>query len=203
MKRLVFIAILVTLVLGGFTLADASLIDNGPDPVTGYHLIYDTNLDITWYNYTYAPVPSPSTSLSQAVAWASSLTVGGVSAWTLPTTPGTMLFAYTSEGQMGELYYTQLGNTAGGPLTNTGPLTKLLTTQPYWYDTLYDANYAFNFYFATGQQSKDGIVGSPDYAIAVHTGDIGPSGVIPIPGAILLFAPGLAGLAAIRRRFKK
>lgn len=26
---------------------------------------------------------------------------------------------------------------------------------------------------------------------------------VPIPGAILLFAPGLAGLAAIRRRFKK
>jgi len=26
---------------------------------------------------------------------------------------------------------------------------------------------------------------------------------VPLPGALLLFAPGLVGLAAVRRRFKK
>jgi hypothetical protein len=48
-------------------------------------------------------------------------------------------------------------------------------------------------------------------AIAVHDGDVLGDGVVlpdgpsptPIPGAILLFAPGLVALAAIRRRFKK
>jgi hypothetical protein len=46
----------------------------------------------------------------------------------------------------------------------------------------------------------------PGYAVTILTesqaGGV-TTGSVPLPGAILLFAPGLAGLAAIRRRFKK
>jgi hypothetical protein len=37
--------------------------------------------------------------------------------------------------------------------------------------------------------------------MAVHSGDVGTP--VPIPGAILLFAPGLSELVVVRRRFKK
>lgn len=55
----------------------ATLIDNGNN------LIYDTRLNITWYD----PPPTPMT-WSQATAWAAGLTVGGTTAgsWSLPQT---------------------------------------------------------------------------------------------------------------------
>ncbi len=40
-------------------------------------------------------------------------------------------------------------------------------------------------------------------SVTFHDFSLTSAQVVPIPGALLLFAPGLAGLAAIRRRFKK
>jgi len=76
MKRL-FIVILVATLLGLSTLSNAALIDNGNN------LIYDTNLNITWYD----PVPTAMT-WDQAMAWAAGLTAGGTTAgsWSLPST---------------------------------------------------------------------------------------------------------------------
>ena len=61
---------------------DASLIDQGGG------LIYDTALNITWYDFNYAGPQGNGATWNQAVAWASALTVGGTSAgsWSLPTT---------------------------------------------------------------------------------------------------------------------
>src|SRR5208337_74912 len=57
--------------------AKAALIDNGNN------LIYDTALNITWYD----PAPTVMT-WNMANTWAAGLTVGGTTAgtWTLPTT---------------------------------------------------------------------------------------------------------------------
>ena len=48
MKTSVLIAAMVT-VLGIATLVHANLLDRGADTL-GYHLIYDTDKNITWYD---------------------------------------------------------------------------------------------------------------------------------------------------------
>ena len=187
MKRSIF-ATAVVLILGFSTLGSAALIDNGGG------LIYDTVQNITWYD----PAPTPMT-WDDAVAWAAHLNVGGVTGWSLPTTPGETP-NYTNEGEMGYLYYNELGNTEGGPLAKKGPLTNLQAYY-YWSGTAYaDPYFAWTFSFNYGLQNP-GFKANSNYALAVHPGDVGAS--VPIPGAILLFASGLAGLSATRRRFKK
>ena len=215
MKKLfifVFAFALSFSVMGTVTNA-APLQDNGGG------LIYDPNLNITWYdipNNTYGLLPDA------ANTWAGSLNLGGVSGWRLPSTPGT-IDGYTSEGEMGQLRL-ELGNTPGQPMTSGVPgfsfliddinnyiPTKYWTTHktvptvskygPGPWDT-----WIFNF-------SDGGYGAGPNYdfyyALAVHDGDIGPNGPItpgdpvttPDPTTILLLGFGLTGVAGIRRKF--
>jgi hypothetical protein len=183
MRKLFFIGTLLT-VLGFSILTNAALIDNGNG------LIYDTDLNITWYD----AVPVYYERWQEANNWADVLTVGGVTGWRLPTTPGTVE-GYTSEGEMGHLYYTELHNT-GGHFTNREPFTNLQSFT-YWTGTPYGLDNAWDFNFSDGVQD---LLHTASYALAVHDGNVG---AVPIPGAILLFAPGLAGIALLRRRFKK
>ena len=73
MKKILFIGIFLT-VLGFSILANAELQNNGNG------LVYDTDLDITWYNPNVSAM-----NWDQAMAWAESLTVGGVTGWRLPS----------------------------------------------------------------------------------------------------------------------
>jgi hypothetical protein len=228
MKRLL-LATLLALILGFAPIAHAALINNGGG------LIYDTGLNVTWYDYSY------NGTWGGAVSWAASLKVGGVMGWRLPLTlpvngstynynwsyngstdyasnisaPGSA-YPGTKGSEMAYLYYVELGNVAntdmngnslGNNPVNTGPFTSL---QPgvYWSGTEYapGPGRAWSFLFETFPNFAYGGQGSDPqtftlYALAVHDGDVGAP--VPIPGAILLFAPGLLGLAAIRRRFKK
>ena len=67
-------------VLGFSSPAHAILVNNGNG------LIYDTGLNITWYDYTYTGRQGTGATWSQATALAAGLTVGGTTAgsWTLP-----------------------------------------------------------------------------------------------------------------------
>jgi hypothetical protein len=193
-KNLIVLFLVVLFVAAGTVVtgtAKAALIDNGNN------LIYDTVLKITWYD----PAPTEMTWTYATTVWAPSLTVGGTTAgsWTLPTTPG-VTFGYTNEGEMGFLYYSELGNTAGGPLAHIGVFN--LLPADYWSGREYAPNtsFAWVFQFADGDQALD-YKFINGYALAVHSGDVGAP--VPIPGAVLLFAPGLFGLAAMRRRFRK
>ena len=155
------------------------------------NLIYDSDLDITWLDYTKGP-----TSWVSQVAWAGglSLTVNGSTYddWRLPSTvdgqyvwgyDGTTTAGYNiTNSEMGHLYYTELGNKGyqatdgsipqpGWGLADTGPFTNLIASF-YWSGTEYanNPNNAWNFNTNNGNQNvnnKD----NNNYALAVRPGE--------------------------------
>jgi len=206
-KGIIFLFVVILL---GFTLqANAELIIRGMGTSADgtYQLIYDTDLNITWYDYT-----KDGAFWQTQMDWASSLTVnlGGTiyDDWRLPSTvDGPYVYGYdgtTTAGynitssEMGHLFYTELGNkgffsTTGvyqsdHGLINKGSFTNLMSTF-YSSGTPYAAipgDY-WSFYTTNGFQR----ISSSGYAIAVRNGDV--AGVTPFhaedyfpldPGAI-------------------
>jgi hypothetical protein len=161
----VFLCILCIAIPGFSTFAHAALQNNGGG------LIYDTDLNITWYDYTKSQAHWP-----DQVAWAAGLTVGGVTGWRLPSTvdgPYTNPFDYTgtttagyniTTSEMGHLYYTELGNIAfydvnGGHHPGEDGLVHQsfftgLQAVCYWSSTLYATGpgQAWTFDFVNGLQ---------------------------------------------------
>lgn len=141
----------------------------------GNHLIYDTDQDITWYDYTRLR-----NNWYNQMSWADNLTVtmpnGRIfTDWGLPTTPGTPLSlavyigvtgVYTNEGEMGHLYYDELGNVAnvGWVNMNRGPFTNLVVLDPelmrpitdYWSGSEYAAEPRRAWYFDFGRYGIEG-----------------------------------------------
>ncbi len=208
------------------TRAEATLINRGTDTL-GNRLIYDNDLDITWYDFSNDP-----DLWQNQVDWASALTVifnstplGG---WRLPATvDGPFVFGFdgtTTAGfniitnsEMGHLYYTELGNLGffatdgtnpqpGWGLTNTGPFQNL-NNIGYWTGTDFTENenlvWIFDFLEGfKGVGSSRATNSKP--ALAVRSGDVSLE-PIPEPTTIALLGIGLAGLAGaeVRRRRKK
>jgi hypothetical protein len=185
----------VILALFTFGSAHACLLVNN-----GTNLIYDTARNITWYSPGFTNM-----TWSEATSWAENLTIGGATGWRLPTALDQKgnypLYGYNVVGsELGHLYYESLGNVAYGPLANTDLFDNLQPVN-YWSSTTTSsfAGNAFVFNFGNGRQghaAKNLITGFS--ALAVHSGYVHA----PIPGAILLFAPGLVGLAVIRKKFR-
>ncbi len=197
MKKIYCISIFLA-VLGLSLPAHAALQNNGDG------LIYDTDLNITWYAY-----PNYETNTFDGYqTWMNGLEAGGVSGWRFPTTTIDDSYQVTSTGEMGHLYYTELGNSLGN-FTNAGLFSQYggLTAN---YGGFYTSTPAGNgnlWYFSFdgyGIPAGSQAVVSPAYwyswihGLAVHDGNVGAT--VPIPGAILLFAPGLAGLVLLRRK---
>jgi hypothetical protein len=168
MKRTMIAAMtmmLLALLVAGT--ANAGLVDNGGG------LIYDTDLNITWYDYSHvAP------QWADAVSWVSSLTVNGVDGWRLPSSKqgayswgcdGTTTGGYNiTSSEMGHLFYTELGNsgdydTSGNPtpvstdgspddnfIHNSGPFTNLQ------FGNLWGSGWA-DYWSSTGASGTDGI----------------------------------------------
>lgn len=168
-------AVLVILVVCAFGSAHARLI------VHGGGLVYDTDLNITWYVN-----PNYDTHVyGDYAAWAAGLNVGGVTGWRLPTTPGTTT-GITNEGEMGHLFYDELGNSPGS-FTNKGPFTNL--HMGFYTSTTHNGYLYYYFSFDDGQQSLADI----NYwyfwihGLAVHDGKIGSPPVSPAVLGLLLF----------------
>jgi hypothetical protein len=152
MKKLILV---ITFLLFTST-AQAFLINRGTDSL-GNRLIYDDDLDITWYDYTHSQPTDATNTWQNHMDWASGLSVnfGGTiyDNWRLPETPdsdyiwtngydgtGTAGSNITS-GELGHLFYTELGNlgqldTSGvnlqdlglSGLKNTGLFQNLVTS---------------------------------------------------------------------------
>lgn len=141
------------------TLAALELRDiNGKPVATGSAratFAYDTVLDATWY----LTANNSGLSWDDAMSWAAELAVGTFSGWALPTADpacgdGQAYAFECTNSQMGELWYTELGNAAGGPMSNKGPF-KHLESYFYWTGTTFAPDhhhYSWKFYTANGGQ---------------------------------------------------
>lgn len=211
MKRLILaIHIIIVIVFGLSSTAQSTLINRGTD-ILGNQLIYDTDFDITWYDFSIHDTWQGS------IDWADALAVdfGGniYDDWRLPIadpTCGTEINCTGSE--MGHLYYTELGNLADGAhgiplitdftdgLTGTSESFLNLLDSYYWSGTVYDTephkswfflfNYGYHF-----QGSKESAI----YALAVREGDVAS---VPEPSTFLLLFSGLFGLAICRKSIR-
>ena len=196
-KLILFTAFCLVLLMTPMAyVAHAELVNNGNG------LIYDTDLDITWYD-----APAVARNWTDAVTWAANLSVTDVNGknitgWRLPRTldgapvlgyDGTTTAGYNiTSSEMGHLFYTALGNRGTFDVNGNnlgvqewdnikkGPFTNLQHTYEAWYSGNYwsgtdfsaSPNNAWSFHFSEGRQ---GVIdkNSPYYALAVHDGNVG------------------------------
>ncbi|MBC8554067.1 MAG: hypothetical protein H8D23_31040 [Candidatus Brocadiales bacterium] len=227
MKKVAILAGMMVMILGFSMQAHSSLsvVGQGTSADGTYSLIYDTDLNVTWYDFT-----RNANSWQSQMNWADALTVtfgnSNFDNWRLPTiidngAPGTAYDGSRPKGynvtnsDMGHLFYEELGNTGRYDtnavvepfygLSNKGPFGSLLT-KPYWTNTLLAANTsnAWNFTFSTGEQSYAGKSGSR-HAIALHEGNIASAITVvpePISSTLFIVSGAIMGLRQFRKKTK-
>jgi hypothetical protein len=205
MKRIgIFVSILV-MVVGLCVSAYAALVDMGDGT------IYDTDKQLSWLKNAGA---GGLKNWADANTWAASLNAGsgfaGFTNWRLPAADPTCNGGgggyNCTNSEMGHLYYTELGNTEFGPLTNSGPFTNM-QADIYWSGTEF-APYppdAWFFRFYDGVQYAFNKV-NDCYAWAVRPGlrsVPAPSTSVPASGTVSLIVLGVAGLTIVGMRLRK
>ena len=203
MKKSRLLSMLCVAVFGVITLPSHAALTY----VLGGQAVYDDVAKLSWT--TNANINGLMT-WDAANTWAQNLTVDGVGGWRLPTTlqpdlscdgqsSGVSVGFNCTGSEMGNLFYTVLGNTSGS-LTNTGSFSNVQSNL-YWSSTEYAPLpvSAWVFNFGNGSQQSDGKNGD-NVAWAVQSGNVG---AVPVPAAVWLFGSGLLGLIGVGRQRRR
>ena len=201
----------------------------------GNGLIYDDVLNITWmqdanYAQTSGYDANGHMEWETANTWADQLSYGGYDDWRLPSAnvmnPTSPCYATdgscdsgfnNTTGELGHMFYNNLGNTAGTSIlgnvsftdaTPGGGTESFLNVQNdvYWYsEEFYGEENATSITDAWTLRTSDGYQGytlkdSDPYSWAVRDGDVS---TVPVPAAAWLFGSALAGLLVARSKNKK
>lgn len=156
---------------------------------------YDTDLDLTWLRNANV---NGLMDWATAVAWADGFSFAGHDDWRLPTS-STCEWYNCAGSEMGHLWYVELANVAGGPMTHSGSFHNLASAG-YWSGTVYEPQAAppWAWYFDTGIGFQDAFFQStPWYAMAVRAGDV-PA--VPESATYALLLAGLTGLLVARQQ---
>ncbi|UOA08722.1 DUF1566 domain-containing protein [Methylobacter sp. S3L5C] len=137
-----------------------------------------------------------------AQAWVNNLTLGGVTGWSLPSTPVKADGINVTSSQMGDLFYNQLGGAAWTDIETTHNANYDLFTNVQSYVYWSGSEYAPDPSAAWGLNTSSGYQGAPYkfgqfYAWAVRPGDVA---AVPVPGAFWLFGSAMVGLMGLKRR---
>lgn len=175
--------------------AHAALQDRDLDGDTVVDAFYDTDLDITWLRDANV---NGAQDWDTQVAWAANFSFGGYSDWRLPTADISCSNSDCTSGEIGHLYFVELGNVGGTSPVNTGGFQNVLGR--YWSGTHLTSADAYVFFFAlapflSGQQADANKFNNPSFAFAVRPGDVT---AVPEPatGAMLMLGLGALVLAA-------
>lgn len=131
------------------------------------------------------------------VSYLNSINYGGSSQWRLPTSNQIVGYNGTAGNELGQLFYSELGGTAGSSIPNTSSFNNEQAYYAYWLGTEYAPVPYYAWFFR-----NDGYQNAPNksymfYAWAVSPGQVS---AVPVPSAVWLFGTGLVGLLGLKRR---